>query len=68
MSIVVQKFGGTSVRDEQGRRHAYEHIKEALSEKKSGRRRISDGEKRRSVRNRYADQPCGRRDRHHFQT
>ncbi|MEK4175271.1 aspartate kinase [Aeribacillus sp. FSL K6-1305] len=34
MSIVVQKFGGTSVRDEQGRRHAYEHIKEALSEKK----------------------------------
>lgn len=55
MSIVVQKFGGTSVRDEQGRRHAYEHIKEALSEKKSGRRRISDGEKRRSVRNRYAD-------------
>lgn len=30
MDIVVQKFGGTSVRDAEGREHAYEHIKDAL--------------------------------------
>jgi len=30
MKILVQKFGGTSVRDENGRKHALRHIKEAL--------------------------------------
>lgn len=30
MKILVQKFGGTSVRDENGRSHALKHIKEAL--------------------------------------
>ncbi|PGM54740.1 aspartate kinase [Bacillus sp. AFS053548] len=30
MKILVQKFGGTSVRDENGRKHALKHIKEAL--------------------------------------
>ncbi|MDQ0161789.1 aspartate kinase [Aeribacillus alveayuensis] len=32
MKIVVQKFGGTSVRDQNGRKHALEHIKDALDE------------------------------------
>jgi aspartate kinase len=32
MKIIVQKFGGTSVRDEQSREHATRHIKKALSE------------------------------------
>ncbi len=27
MKIIVQKFGGTSVRDENGRKHALHHIK-----------------------------------------
>ena len=27
MKIIVQKFGGTSVRDENGRKHAFHHIK-----------------------------------------
>ncbi|PEL10785.1 aspartate kinase [Bacillus sp. AFS017336] len=30
MKILVQKFGGTSVRDENGRKHALKHIKKAL--------------------------------------
>ncbi|PMU45531.1 aspartate kinase, partial [Pseudomonas sp. GP01-A3] len=30
MKILVQKFGGTSVRDENGRSHALKHIKVAL--------------------------------------
>lgn len=32
MKIIVQKFGGTSVRDENGRELAYNHIQNALSE------------------------------------
>ncbi len=32
MKIIVQKFGGTSVRDENGRELAYKHIQNALSE------------------------------------
>jgi aspartate kinase len=32
MKIIVQKFGGTSVRDEQSRQHAKKHIQFALSE------------------------------------
>ena len=32
MKIIVQKFGGTSVRDEQSRSHALNHIKKAISE------------------------------------
>jgi aspartate kinase len=32
MKIIVQKFGGTSVRDEKGRDLAYKHIQRALSE------------------------------------
>lgn len=32
MKIIVQKFGGTSVKDEQSREHAKSHIKKALSE------------------------------------
>ncbi|WML49239.1 aspartate kinase [Neobacillus sp. PS3-34] len=32
MKIIVQKFGGTSVRDEQSRKHALRHIQKALSE------------------------------------
>jgi aspartate kinase len=32
LKIVVQKFGGTSVRDQNGRKHALEHIKDALDE------------------------------------
>lgn len=32
MKIVVQKFGGTSVRNEEGRNHALRHIKHAISE------------------------------------
>jgi aspartate kinase len=32
MKIIVQKFGGTSVRDEQSRSHAMNHIKKAISE------------------------------------
>ncbi|MFJ8529618.1 aspartate kinase [Bacillus sp. NPDC094106] len=30
MKIIVQKFGGTSVRDENGRKHALHHIKKSL--------------------------------------
>lgn len=32
MKIIVQKYGGTSVRDEKSRRHAIKHIKKALAE------------------------------------
>ncbi|MEQ6375381.1 aspartate kinase [Bacillaceae bacterium S4-13-56] len=32
MNIVVQKFGGTSVKDKEGRAHAIHHIKNALKE------------------------------------
>ncbi|SFI24103.1 MULTISPECIES: aspartate kinase [unclassified Bacillus (in: firmicutes)] len=32
MKIIVQKFGGTSVRDENGREHALHHIKKSLKE------------------------------------
>ncbi|MFP3124054.1 aspartate kinase [Ectobacillus funiculus] len=32
MKIIVQKFGGTSVRDENGRKHAFKHIARALEE------------------------------------
>jgi aspartate kinase len=32
MRIIVQKFGGTSVRNEQGRQHAKKHIQSALDE------------------------------------
>lgn len=32
MKIIVQKFGGTSVRDEQSRSHALRHIKKAVSD------------------------------------
>ncbi|WP_428908610.1 aspartate kinase [Niallia sp. Krafla_26] len=32
MKIIVQKFGGTSVRDENGRKHAKKHIEAALKE------------------------------------
>jgi aspartate kinase len=32
MKIIVQKFGGTSVRDENGRRHALKHILQALED------------------------------------
>lgn len=32
MKIIVQKFGGTSVRDEQSRKHAQRHIEKALSD------------------------------------
>ncbi len=32
MKIIVQKFGGTSVRDDQSRKHAQAHIEKALSE------------------------------------
>ncbi|HJV31064.1 MAG TPA: aspartate kinase [Bacillales bacterium] len=32
MKIIVQKFGGTSVRDENSRKHAKHHIEKALSE------------------------------------
>lgn len=32
MKIIVQKFGGTSVRDEKGRQHAKKHIQSALDE------------------------------------
>lgn len=32
MKIIVQKFGGTSVRDENGRKHALKHIAKALEE------------------------------------
>lgn len=32
MKIIVQKFGGTSVRDENGRKHASKHIARALEE------------------------------------
>lgn len=32
MKIIVQKFGGTSVRDENGRKHAFKHISQALEE------------------------------------
>ena len=32
MKIIVQKFGGTSVRDEKGRTHAKKHIQSALDE------------------------------------
>ncbi|HWO96895.1 MAG TPA: aspartate kinase [Bacillus sp. (in: firmicutes)] len=32
MKIIVQKFGGTSVRDENGRELAYKHIRNALSQ------------------------------------
>jgi len=33
MKIIIQKFGGTSVRDEASRLHSIKHIKQALSEK-----------------------------------
>lgn len=32
MKIIVQKFGGTSVKDENGRKHAQQHIEKALSQ------------------------------------
>ncbi|MDZ5473424.1 aspartate kinase [Bacillus sp. 31A1R] len=32
MKIIVQKFGGTSVKDEKSRKHAIDHVKKALSE------------------------------------
>lgn len=32
MKIVVQKFGGTSVKNEEGRSHALRHIKNAVQE------------------------------------
>ncbi|KQL54583.1 aspartate kinase [Heyndrickxia shackletonii] len=32
MKLIVQKFGGTSVRDEQGRKQALKHIKNALQD------------------------------------
>lgn len=32
MKIIVQKFGGTSVRDEESRKHAQRHIENALAE------------------------------------
>lgn len=32
MKIIVQKFGGTSVKDDKGRKLALGHIKEAISE------------------------------------
>lgn len=32
MKIIVQKFGGTSVRDEQSRSHAMSHIKKAIAD------------------------------------
>jgi len=32
MKIIVQKFGGTSVRDDKGRQHAKKHIQSALDE------------------------------------
>ncbi|HAQ08524.1 MAG TPA: aspartate kinase [Bacillus bacterium] len=32
MKIIVQKFGGTSVRDEESRSHAMSHVKKAISE------------------------------------
>ncbi|MFS0637232.1 aspartate kinase [Mesobacillus foraminis] len=32
MKIIVQKFGGTSVRDDESRTHAIKHIKQAISE------------------------------------
>ena len=32
MKIIVQKFGGTSVRDENGRKHAKKHIEKALND------------------------------------
>ncbi len=32
MKIIVQKFGGTSVRDDQSRQHAKRHIQMALDE------------------------------------
>ena len=32
MKIIVLKFGGTSVRDENGRKHAKKHIQTALDE------------------------------------
>ncbi|GGE65112.1 aspartate kinase [Priestia taiwanensis] len=32
MKIIVQKFGGTSVRDDRGRKHSLMHIKHALEE------------------------------------
>lgn len=32
MKIIVQKFGGTSVRDEAGRKHAKKHIEKALAD------------------------------------
>ncbi|MGF9965499.1 aspartate kinase [Bacillus rhizoplanae] len=32
MKIIVQKFGGTSVRDENGRKHALHHIQKSLKE------------------------------------
>ena len=32
MKIIVQKFGGTSVRDDQSRQYAINHIQNALNE------------------------------------
>ncbi|MFB9987695.1 aspartate kinase [Bacillus benzoevorans] len=32
MKMIVQKFGGTSVRDEKGRQHAKKHVQSALNE------------------------------------
>ncbi|WP_379967368.1 aspartate kinase [Ectobacillus sp. sgz5001026] len=32
MKIIIQKFGGTSVRDEKGRKHALRHISNAIQE------------------------------------
>ena len=38
MKIIVQKFGGTSVKDDRGRKLALSHIKEAVNE---GYKRLS---------------------------
>ena len=32
MKIIVQKFGGTSVKDEESRQHAKKHIEKALAD------------------------------------
>lgn len=32
MKVIIQKFGGTSVRDEEGRGHALKHIQQAISD------------------------------------
>ncbi|GAA3323712.1 hypothetical protein GCM10020331_048680 [Ectobacillus funiculus] len=56
MKIIVQKkFGGTSVRDENGRKHAFKHIARALEEGYKVVVVVSAmGRKRRAVCNRHA--------------